>query len=159
MKKQRGLKRYYKKTDTENVFNKTIWLNLDNPGIWFDCWHVHFDWKGCGNNSFKRRKPHLDMLFRHFEILAGMTKKLNTDFQLYSILFDFDSYSDALFLHTPNPNNSQFPLKIPGLQLNSTLINKQLNDYLNTMDDYEKLYGRSHEAFCLIFRKDVGHSF
>jgi len=159
MRKQRGLKRYYKNLEIKNDLDKATWLDFDNPETWFDNWHVHFDWKGYGNDSFKRRKPHLDKLFRHYDLLVDKTKKLKTDFQLYSIILDFDSSSDALFLHTPNPTNSQFPFKIMDLQLTTTLTNKQLNDYINNLDGYEKLYGQADEAFCLIFKKNVGQPF
>jgi hypothetical protein len=159
IKKHRGLKRYYKNLATENDLDNATWLDFDNSETWFDNWHLHFDWKGYGNDSFKRRKPHLDKLFRHFDLLEDKTKKLKTDFQLYSILLDFDSYSDALFLHTPNPNNSQFPLKISDLQLTSTLTNQQLNEYIDNLVGYEKLYGQADEAFCLLFKKNVGQPF
>ncbi len=159
IRKHRGLKQYYKNLATENDLDKATWLDFDNPETWFDNWHLHFDWKGYGNDSFKRRKPHLDKLFRHFDLLVDKTIQLKTDFQLYSMLLDFDSYSDALFLHTPNPNNSQFPFKIADLQLTTTLTNKQLNDYINNLDGYEKLYGQAEEAFCLIFKKNVGQPF
>lgn len=159
IKRHRGLSRYYKKLETENDFDKMTWLNFNNSETWFDNWHLHFDWNGYGNNSFKRRKPHLDKLFRHFGMLVDSTKRLKKDFQLYSILLDYNSYSDALFLRTPNPNNSQFPFKISDLQSTTTLTNKELNDYINDLEDYEKLYGKADEAFCLIFKKDVGQPF
>lgn len=159
IRKHRGLKRYYRNLATENDLNKVTWLDFDNPQTWFDNWHWHFDAKGYGNDSFNRRKPHLDKLFRHFGLLIDKTRELKFDFQLYSILLDFGSYSDALFLHVPNPNNSQFPFKISDLQLTTTLTNKQLNDYINSLDGYEKLYGRAEEAFCLIFKNGVGHPF
>lgn len=160
MKKHRGLRRYYKNLETTIDFEKSTWkVDFNDPNGWFDNLHLHFDWKGYGNESFKRRKPHLDKLFRHFDFLVDKTKQLKTDFQLYSILLDFDSYSDALFLNTPNPNNSQFPFKIADLQLTTTLTNKQLNDYINNLDGYEKLYGKVDEAFCLIFKKNVGQPF
>ncbi len=158
-KKHRGLKRYYKNL-TANDFEKTAWnLDFSNPDEWFDNWHWHFDWNGYGNHSFKRRKPHLDKLFRHFEYLVDKRIHLKTNFQLYAILLDHNSSSDALFLHTPNPNNSQFPLKISDLQLKSTLTNRQLIEYLDNLSEYEKLYGQADEAFCLLFKKNVGHSF
>ena len=159
IKKHRGLKRYYKNLATKNDLDKATGLDFDNPETWFENWHLHFDRKGYGNDSFKRRKPHLDKLFRHFDLLVDKTKKLKSDFKLYAILLDFDSYSDALFLHTPKPNNSQFPFKISDLQLTTTLRNQQLNDYINDLDGYEKLYGQAGEAFCLIFRKYVGQPF
>jgi hypothetical protein len=144
---------------TDSVTNKKTAYNNVYTQSWFDNWHLHFDRKGYGNNSFKRRKPHLDKLFRHFEILVDKTKELEKDFQLYSVLLDFDSYSDALFFHTPNPNNSQFPFAISDLQKTTTLTNKQLNDYINNLVGYEKLYGQAGEAFSLIYKKDVGLTF
>lgn len=159
MKKQRGLRRYYKKLTTDNDVHRATWLDFKNPESWFDNWHLHFDWKGYGNNSFKRREPHLDKLFRHFEILADRTKELKKGFQLYCVVFDFDSYSDALFLHTPNPNNGQFPFVIAELQKTTTLTNDQLDDYVNNLVGYEKLYGQAGEAFCLIYKKGVGLPF
>jgi len=157
LKKHRGLKRYYRdllfKDDSVDL------LDFDNPEIWFDHGHLHFDNKGYGNNSFKKRKPHLDKLFRHFEILAKKAQSLKTDFQLYAIILDHDSYNDALFLHTPNPNNSQFPFQISELQSTSTLTNKDLNIYIDNLVGYEKKYGLAGEGFCLLFKKNVGHAF
>ncbi|MDB5091008.1 MAG: hypothetical protein JWR09_5002 [Mucilaginibacter sp.] len=159
IKKHRGLKRYYKNLAIKNDFDKMDWLELDNPESWVDNWHLHFDWKGYGNNSFKRRKPHLDKLFRHFNILVEKTKNLKTGFQLYTILLDSGSDSDALFLHTPNQNNSQFSFQISDLQLTTTLTNTPLNDYIDQLVGYEKMYGQADEAFCLIFKENVGQSF
>jgi len=158
-KKQRGLNRYYKNLVTENDIDKATWLDFVNPDTWFDNWHLHFDWKGYGNTSFKSRKPHLDKLFRHFDLLVEKTKQLRTDFQLYAILLDYDSFSDALFLHTPNPNNRQFQFKISDLQLETTLTNRPLQKYINNLEGYEKRYGQADEGFCLIFKKNVGQAF
>lgn len=159
IKKHRGLKRYYRNLAIKNDFDKMPWLDLGNSKTWFDNWHLHFDWKGYGNDSFKRRKPHLDKLFRHFDTLVGRVKKIKTDFQLYSILLDFDSSSDALFLHAPNPNNSQFPFKVADLKATTTLKNERLNEYINNLEGYEKLYGQAGEGFCLLFKKNVGYPF
>ncbi len=159
MKKHRGLKRYYKNLSIENDFNKPACPDFDNTETWSENWHLHFDWRGYGNNSFKRRKPHLDKLFRHFDFLVERTKNLKTDFQLYSILLDYKSSNDALFLHNLNPSNSQFLFQISDLQSTSTLTNKPLCDYINSLEGYEKLYGNAGEAFCLIFKKNVGYPF
>lgn len=159
IKKQRGRRRYFRKLETSNDLDKIKSFEFEKPETWFDQWHLHFDWKGYGNNSFKIRKPHLDKLFRHFDLLAEKTKALKNDFQLYAILLDFDSAHDALFLHTSNPNNSQFPFEIPDLTPTSTLTNKPLNAYINALKGYERLYGNADEAFCLLFRKDIGIPF
>lgn len=158
-KKHRGLKRYYRNLEIHNDFENSKVLNFENSSIWFDNWHTHFDWNGYGNTSFKRRKPHLDKLFRHFDLLIEETKKLDKGFQLYAVLLDFKSESDAVFLHTPNRNNNQFPFEISNLQRKSTLKNDKLNAYIDKLNDYEKLYGTADEGFCLIFRKDIGLAF
>lgn len=159
IKKRRGLKGYYKKLTTENDLDKATWLEFDNPKTWFDNWHMHFDRECFGNNSFKRRKPHLDKLFRHFDLLVNKTENLKVEFQLYTVLLDFKSQSDALFLHTPNPNNSQFPFRVSNLKKTTSLKNKQLNEYIENLNGYEKLYGKAEEAFCLLYRKSVGNPF
>jgi hypothetical protein len=135
------------------------WLDFNRPDTWFDNWHLHFDSKGYGNNSFKRRKPHLDKLFRHFEILVEKTKLLKTDFQLYAIILDFDSYSDALFIHTPNPNGNAFPFKMSDLTSKSNLTNKQLDDYIKDLRGFKILYGKAGENFCLIYKENIGQPF
>ena len=159
MKHQRGKRRYYRNLSIQNSFDKMSWLDFKSSDTWFDNWHIHFDNRGYGNNSFNRRKPHLDKLFRHFYYLIDLTKDLKTDFQLYSIILDYDSYSDALFLHTPNPNNSQFPFNIKDLKSNSTLKNEQLNKYIDSLNGFEKLYGQADEAFCLLYKKEIGVGF
>ncbi|CAM3885833.1 hypothetical protein MUGA111182_15360 [Mucilaginibacter galii] len=160
MKKQRGLKRYYSNLGLQNDFKEMTWLNFDCPEIWFDNWHIHFDWKGYGNNSFNKRKPHLDKLFRHFSLLVNMTHRIKSDFQLYAIIYDIDSSDDALCIHTPNPNNSPFPLEIEELSKASTLNNKPLNLYVKNLEGYEKLYGQTqYEAYCLLYIKGIGKPF
>src|ERR1700754_711946 len=152
-RKHRGLKRYYKNLAIKNDFDKNDWLNFDNPN---DNWHLHFDNWNYGNNSFKRRKPHLDKLFRHFDILVDKTENLKIEFQLYAVLVDYDSRSDTLFLHPPKPNNSQFPFKVSDLKSTTTLTNKSLNDYIDHLVGYEKRYGQAGEAFCLIYKVNIG---
>lgn len=159
MKKHRGLKRYYRNLAIHNDFDKISWFDFNKPDTWFDNWHIHFDWNGYGNNSFKRRKPHLDKLFRHFELLVDKTKFLKTDFQLYTIILDFESRSDALFLHTPNPNGNAFPCKMSDLNSKSNLTNKKLEGYINDLKGYKILYGQADENFCLIYKENVGQSF
>jgi hypothetical protein len=158
MKRKRGLKRYYRNLKLQNDLDKRK-IDFNSLNAWFDNSHWHFDWKGYGNNSFKRRKPHLDKLFRHFDLLVDKTKELKSAFQLYAVLLDFDSSNDALFLHTPNPNNSQFPFKFENLSKTSTLTNKALNGYIKSVHGYEILYGQADEAFCLLYKTNIGQPF
>lgn len=160
IRKRRGLKRYYRSLATKNEFaNNGQSIDVLSPDTWFDYWHIHFDNHGYGNDSFKRRKPHLDKLFRHFDILVEMTKDLKPNFQLYALLFDYDSYDDALFLHTSNPNNSQYPVDVADHVKTTTLTNKELNAYLDQLTGYQKLYGEAEESFCLLYKEGVGMPF
>jgi len=157
MKKQRGLRRYYKNLTTHNDFEQMFFLDFQNdPNAWFDMWHWHFDWNGLGNYSFKRRKTHLDKLFRHFEVLIEKSKYLKTEFQLFALILDRDSSSDAVYLHTPNPNASDFPLTWENISEKCTLKNKNLMEYVNQLNEYEKLYGIADEPFCILFGKKIG---
>jgi hypothetical protein len=101
----------------------------------------------------------LDKLFRHFDILVKETEGLKIGFQLYVTLFDFESSVDSLFLHPPKPDNSQFTFKVSDLKPTTTLKNKALNDYIDQLVGYEKLYGEVGEAFCLLYKKNVGQGF
>ena len=164
MKKQRGLRRYYKNLAIQNDFEQSEFLDFRNePNAWFDKWHWHFDWQGFGNNSFKRRKPHLDKLFRHFEILVEKSKHLKIEFQLFALIWDRHSLYDAVFLHTTNPNASDFPLTWENISEKCTLKNKDLIEYINQLNEYEKLYGVANEfygvenePFCILLGKNIG---
>jgi len=157
MKKHRGLRRYYKNLLTQNDLDKATWLDFEDPNAWFDNWHLHFDWKGYGNSSFKKRKPHLDKLFRHFDLLAQRTKSLKKDFQLYAILLDFESYEDALFLNTKNPNSDNFPWKSEHpLSTKNNLTNLDLAKYVDNLVGYKIQFGKADENFCVITKDNVG---
>lgn len=155
IKKHRGLRRYYRdlalKTDDWSGLNF-----IDAEEAWFDLWHTHFDWNGYGNHSFDSREPHLNKLFRHFDLLIEKAVSLETDYQIWATVLDFDSYSDALYLHTPNPNRNNFPYKLSRLSKTSSLTNKALIDYIDNLDGYEKLYGYGNEPFCLLYKKNIG---
>ncbi len=157
MRKHRGLKRYYKNLQTKE--ENWSGLNFTDPDkAWFDLWHTHFDWHGYGNDSFKRRKPHLDKLFREFDVLEKKAKLLKTEFQIWATLLDFESYDDALFLHTPNPNHDNFPWKIKDLSTKNNLTNKALAEYVNNLSGYKIVFGQADENYCVIYKDKVGIS-
>ena len=158
MEKFRGQRRYYRNLAIRNEFEKTIFLDLQNdPNAWYYQWHYHFD-LFVRSNSFKKRKPHLDKLFRHFEMLIEKTKCLKVEFQLYVFIFDKSSNHDAVFLNTANPYGN-FPLAWENLSENCTLKNQDLVEYVNQLNEYEKLYGiAENEPFCILIKEGVGIS-
>ena len=155
IKKYRGLRRYFHKLNlkTDRFSN----LNFTDPALaWFDHWHTHFDWEGIGNTGFKKRRPHLDKLIRDFETLEQKARSLPCDFQLWAMVYDFASDRDALYLHTPNPNQENFPVEIRDLRPGPTLKNRQLLEYLHQLTGFEKIYGNGEQAFCILYKKDRG---
>ena len=143
MKRHRGLRRYYRNLTIDNEFEKMRNIDFAHPDTWAYGWHLHFDRSGYGNNSFTKRKPHLDKLFRHFEILIEQVKTVTDGFQLYAIILDYDSSSDALFLHQPNSKGNLFPFKTSDLNPSSNLRNRLLNDYIQQLSGYKVLFGEA----------------
>ena len=154
MKRHRGLKRYYKNLSIQNDFGKITGLKYDDTSAWPAHLHLHFDWYGYGNNSFKRREPHLDKLFRHFDLLAEKINEMQSGNKIYAIILDYNSSSDAIFIDRKNSVNENLTFKVEDLSGTSTLTNKALNEYLEKLTGYEKLYGQANEPFCFLYKKD-----
>lgn len=159
MKKHRGLRKYYKRLEYENEFNKYALPNLSSQRGYDKYWHLHFDPIGYGDHSFKRRKPHLDKLFRHFTLLARDTKPTVENFRLYAVILDHSSHNDALFMHAVDANDSHFPFKVKDLSAKSTFTNAALHHYIEELEGYEKWYGVAQEAFCLLWSNKAGLPF
>jgi hypothetical protein len=155
MKRHRGLKRYYKNLLARNDFEKLTGLNFKDPSGWPPNLHLHFDPYGYGNNSFKRRKPHLDTLFRHFDLIEAKIKEMNNDSILYAVILDYDSGSDALFVGNKDFPGKNLTFKLDDLSSSNTLTNKFLNEYLAELTDFEKLYGMANQAFCFLYKRDA----
>lgn len=157
MKKRRGLTRYFRKLEKHNDLEGFAAL-VSGKESWFDFGHTHYDWEGLGNNSWKRRKPHLDTLFRNFDLYPDRLKLIEKPFQLFIQLYDYESSDDAVFIHTENPNQDNFPYKTV-LTDKCTLNNQQLIKYINQKEGFEKLFGiADNEGYCLLFKHGIGES-
>jgi len=125
--KLRGKKRYYR-----NLVNEEppAGLNFDDPDKnWFDLYHQHIFNKDFNNHSWKSRKQHLDALFDLSDKYEKLLIKFQKDYQYWIYINETDSDLDAIYLHTENPNNSEFPLKVknsPELRSENTNIEEYL---------------------------------
>lgn len=131
MKKLRGKKRYYR-----NLMNVEIssWFNLQDPEKdWFSFYHQHIFNKDFANKSWKSRKQHLDALFYLFSKYEEKVKEMNRDFQLWININELDSEDDAIYLHTENPQDSDFPYKIDFFT-DRISANTNLEEYLKEKD-------------------------
>lgn len=159
MKKRRGLKRYYKKLSQCNEWS--YWCkHLSDSTAWCNFSHQHFDWKGYGDIRWKERKAHLDVLFKHFLIIADYLKNQRRHYQMFAILYLRDSGQDALFFHTPNPY-SDFPYKVIE-KYTFGIISSRENPLINYLRELENqgftiLTFENQEDF-IVYKKGVGES-
>jgi hypothetical protein len=77
---------------------------------WCDLWHDHFDWKGFGNRSPFHRRKHLVALCQAFRRAQRELAAQPMPYQVFINISRNDSGSDALYVHTPNPNETKFPI-------------------------------------------------
>jgi hypothetical protein len=78
---------------------------------WYDLWHTHLDvnW-GEGNKSKTRRRL---CISAHMALHAKVITQINRlprPWQCWVMIDTKDSFQDAVYLHTPNPNHNNFPL-------------------------------------------------
>lgn len=121
MKKFRGKKRYFRNLWRET---KGELYNLDfGKEGWFDLWHTHLDFYGVGNNSLKIKREHIKANIALLYSLLEELQTLEKPYQSWIEIVDEDASLDAIYIHTPNPNEDNFPLKIEKLNWNCTVPN------------------------------------
>lgn len=161
MKKKRGLKRYFKSLQFQQTQIPVVCINdgyFSYDKIWLD----HY-----GFNGINKRKPHLDCLFRNFDILADQISRLSIQFQIWIWINEETGKEDCIILHSPNPFTS-FPHKYQNLSPANNFNNSDLLTYINRKTDFKKLFGTSfHEndngkqvkkSFCILYKDIFGES-
>ena len=109
-------------------------LDLDfsgGPNSWFDFWHTHVDWQGHGNGSWEARLPYLNELVRVFDELKSELKQYPQKYQLWILINEQDSGEDAVYIHSPNPNEENFPLVVENVV--PQISNNQLKEFIESL--------------------------
>lgn len=119
LKKFRGKKRYFRNLWRETTAEQYD-LDFRKEG-WFDLWHTHLDFYGFGNNKLKIRKEHIKAHLALYNSLLEKFDTLGKPYQSWIELVDEDAGLDAVYIHTPNPNNDNFTLKIENINCNCTV--------------------------------------
>lgn len=141
MKKFRGKRRYFRNLKKEaHVKNYDLDFSTDS---WFDFWHTHIDFCGYGNDSIKIRKQHIQALFNLFHEANKELENWEKPYQLWIELSPEDSSMDALFIHSPNPNEENFPYEQP---LNSMDVKRDLPSYVTDVIDVRHYQINSYET-------------
>ncbi|MCX2740688.1 hypothetical protein [Pontibacter anaerobius] len=148
--KNRGLRRYF-----ENLKQQKLPEALDFSGAdqsWFDLYHLHIDDLGLGNISWKSRKQHLDALFELAELVKEKLSVYPKDYQFWIEIDENDSREDAIYIHTPNPNENNFPVNLEfdeELEVKNILLLNYLNGKGYSMQ--KKKLTNSEGKFCTTY--------
>jgi hypothetical protein len=159
MKKKRGLRRYFKSLNTRETKIPLIWLKdgyFSYDKLWVDYY---------GFTGIKKRKPHLEYLFRNYEMLSDQISNLNQQFQIWIWINELTSREDCIILHSPNPFNS-FPHKYKSLTFDNNFNNTDLLTFINQKTEFKKIYGtrvlenengfKTQENFCVLYKDNIG---
>lgn len=153
-RKVRGKRRYFRNVQKE-ASNFIPSLTDDD---WYDSWHYHADWPGAGNFGWKYRKQHILALCQVFRKFAENVKSYNKQHQLWICLNQKDAGQDAVFFHTPNPNNDNFPITFDDIVWGETIIE---NFFSESLPDYSFRCGKSiwmGSIIFFIYSPDIGVS-
>ena len=77
---------------------------------WCDLSHQHFDWEGFGDHSWLDRRRHLAVLLKAFRRAQIELNSFPGEYQVFALITPGDSAGDAVYVHTPNPNGTPFPM-------------------------------------------------
>jgi hypothetical protein len=108
--KVRGRRRYYR-----GILREATRIELGENG-WYDRMHWHVDRRGLGNSSWRERRSHLVALFAMYHDLLRKTSAWIAPHQCWLLINAVDSSQDAVYLHTPHPNNDDFPIGFEWVQ-------------------------------------------
>lgn len=79
---------------------------------WFSLWHTHFDWDGDGNENWDIRLKYLNEMIDAYHQAKEQLKQFPKPYQIWILIHENDSASDALYIHSSNPNSDNFPVKL-----------------------------------------------
>jgi len=143
-----------------NIMENEIpsWIDFENQeNNWFDFFHQHIEDRDLKNRSWKTRKQHLDALFALAEKYEKRLIKLTREFQYWININDTDSEDDAIYIHTSNPNNSEFPIKMknnPDLKSKNEKLEKYLKEKNYRITRFKVFDGNGKESINYYLQKE-----
>ena len=104
-----------------NIWNGARRILIDMPGMkWCDYWHIHFDWESRGKHSRHEHRRHIRPLMHAFARAQGELRRQSTPYQIFVCIHPSDPGSDALYIHTPNPQ-TEFPVKFNDCRFSNSI--------------------------------------
>lgn len=153
LKKFRGKRRYFR-----NLWRETRETqdHLDfGEETWFDLWHRHLDFCGVGNSSLKIRREHIKAHIALYNSLLERLEPLEIPYQSWIELNNENAESDAVYIHTSNPNEDNFPFEIKNINWDCT-VPKEFKDLINLSDFKVGQYKWESNSGYLIQSKNFG---
>jgi hypothetical protein len=125
---------------------------------WCDLWHQHFDWKGFGDTGWLHRRRHLSALLVALSRARQELTNAGIPYQVFASVHPNDSGSDAIYVHTENPNGTPFPIVHTGEIV--TTLPSLLTSRLCLTRHQVFAYGKGKERSFIIapFEPTVGHN-
>ena len=90
-----------------------------DPNEWFDFWHTHPDWDGKGNSKPENRLRAIELTYSLLKKAVELTNHRVNDCQCWAVIEE-DSAQNSVYIHTPNPNFSNFPFEFEGVEWGAT---------------------------------------
>ena len=81
---------------------------------WCDLWYTHFDWDGDGDAGWVMRRLYLNAVLRALNRARLELQGASTPYQLFAGIYPRSSGDDAIYVHTANPNSTEFPVQFEG---------------------------------------------
>ncbi|MGO1002486.1 hypothetical protein [Lysobacter sp. CA196] len=81
----------------------------------FDLWHTHADWRSRGNRSLSDRMRVAELTYRLLLDLEAFARSRPFPVQCWATLCG-DTGSNAVYLHSANPNGVPFPYDFDGIE-------------------------------------------
>lgn len=90
-----------------------------NSSTWFDLAHTHPDWKSKGNRFPESRIIVAKLTYELMVYAETLAESLTKPIQIFATICE-DTGSNAVYLHTENPNGTIFPYPFENSEWNVT---------------------------------------
>mgnify|MGYP000844078193 CR=1 FL=1 len=89
-------------------------LSNIEPNDWFDLWHTHPDWSGKGNRVINLPRV-TQLTYSVLQKAEALMEDRKEEAQCFA-LFKSDTSLNSVYIHTDNPNGSEFPFAFQGVE-------------------------------------------
>lgn len=115
---------------------------------WFDLWHAHSSCEDVDALDWNKRAACLQELIELYHYFQKQLEKYPKHFRLWIEVWENDPTQNAVYIHTPNPNNQNFPIAvedgfepdIPDMMLKTWIEKQPFEKLTSKMQDDTVVY-------------------